>query len=525
MPARKRSLAAVSVIGVVCLGSGAVLWHRYAALDTSHWTTTDAISEMVDHPAAAAAVLRRDNNVESKLALAMDIGLLLPNPEVHKDEVNSLLNSIAPPPLGNNFGFDGTAASFIPYLNQEAGDDVEAFPLTCKMILRYPMLLGATDPVWGGHRDDFNAHVDCNDAKYQLSSSIQNYVSALNALSGFGGFCGAAGDFADQTALINSYFFNIVQYAPRSLLPPYANLGDGSYDIQHFAISSSTLPLQVWGETDIDSYQKAKVIGSDFLKARSDLTAYYQASFGLSQADAQLAALHGVWLLDGALQWTNGGTADPLAEALLNHQPLTQVKAVLANESPAPASMLFLAVKYPKALKLLLNQYPDLTITTPIGKTVLMEAAKYNQLESVNLLLAAGVNADAASLAPGQIDNNVDEEAENDGQDCWTLYHITHGGRTALMYAAANASLPVINALLAAGVDTGAKDSAGLTALDYLEGRGPVAKNPLLSPAGFQQVAQELGKPNPLYKVPPPPPMAAPAPNPPPPSPSGQISI
>nr|WP_246463058.1 ankyrin repeat domain-containing protein [Nitrospirillum iridis] len=51
------------------------------------------------------------------------------------------------------------------------------------------------------------------------------------------------------------------------------------------------------------------------------------------------------------------------------------------------------------------------------------------------------------------------------------------------MYAAANAGLPVIKALLVAGADTALRDSTGQTALDYLEGRGPVPANPVLTGA------------------------------------------
>jgi hypothetical protein len=255
--------------------------------------------------------------------------------------------------------------------------------------------------------------------------------------------------------------------------------------MQGLGIGPDTLPLKVWGETDIDSYNKAKIIGADFLRARADLATYYRSSFGLSSADAKAAALNGAWLIEGAYDWAGGGTPDPLAEALLGHSPLAQVQAAIAKEAPFADSMLFLAVKYPEALKLLLAQHPDMTVTTPIGKSVLMEAAKYNQLESVNLLLAAGANVKATSLLPNEITQNSQFFPNSNGI-CGGLYAITHGSRTALMYAAANASLPLIQALLAAGADKHAKDSMGVTALDYLEGRGPVPKNPLLNAADFK---------------------------------------
>jgi ankyrin repeat protein len=212
------------------------------------------------------------------------------------------------------------------------------------------------------------------------------------------------------------------------------------------------------------------------------LRAYYHNAFGLSQANAALAAFRGVWLVEDAYTWAIPGQLDPLADALLGHRPLAQVQASLKAEAPLPDSALFLAVEYPEALKLLLAQKPDMAVTTPIGKTALMEAAKYNQSESVKLLLAAGADVNASSLSPGEIQNNSQPW---NGEVCGGIYNITHGQRTALMYAAANANLPVIKALLAAGADKHAKDSTGATALNYLKGIGTMGGNKVLSAADF----------------------------------------
>ncbi len=193
-----------------------------------------------------------------------------------------------------------------------------------------------------------------------------------------------------------------------------------------------TTPLANWGETDIDSHRKSQKTAVDFRKAQTDLAAYYRKAFGFSQADAVLAAFHGVWLLQDAYTWAIPGKTDPLAEALLGHEALPKVQTALKTDAPAPAYTLFLAVEYPEALELLLAQNLDITVTTPIGKTVLMEAAKYNQLESVKLLLAAGSNVNAASLAPENIPNNYSASPAvgncTDGG-----YIIMHGQRTALM--------------------------------------------------------------------------------------------
>lgn len=511
MSLSKRSLAAMCLCGMICLGIGVVLWYHDTALDTSHWTTADAINEMVDHPAAAAAVLRRNTDSTSKLALAMDIGLLLPQNAASKSDVIALLNDVSPPVPQSENGFqgsdassiyDGTAASFVPYMTlNPTVKSVFQFPLSCALILKFPELLDATAPTWGGSGDGGNAVINCDDPKYQLPASVKAYGSALNALSGFGNICGT---IVVDIGMDYGYDASVAEFAPQSLLPSSQIALNGTQEvatIKKFTIPATALPLQAWGETDLDSYAKAKALDQKFLRARTDLASYYQASFGFSQADAATAAQRGIWLIEDGLNWANTGTPDPLAEALLSHASLSVVQAALAKESPAPASMLFVAVKYPEAMRLLLAQQPDLTTTTPIGKTVLMEAAKYNQLESVKMLLAAGADVNAASLPPDDISNNIPPDPN---MPCGDTYMIAHGNRTALMYAAANASLPVINVLLAAGADTGAKDSTGLTALDYLEGRGPVPKNPVLSPADFKRAVTELSIPNPVHAKPPP---------------------
>jgi Ankyrin repeats (3 copies)/Ankyrin repeat len=469
--------------------------------DTAGWSTLDAIEHMADRPAVAAKFLRDDHDPAAKLALAMDMALILPNPGAHTDEINQLMNDSVEgvdvtPPQG---GFDGSAASFVPYLQAEGrrqqATEFQRFPIPCQLAEKYPDLMQAAQVQGDGFIDNFDPVIVCTDSRYQLPPSVLTFEDDLRGPSGYYAMC----DTSTQQDLILGTWFDesVVRYTPRALLPPFTALGSDpndnlpplgqqeQTDMQRLGIGPETLPLEVWGETDIDSYNKAKKIAADFLKARADLAAYYRSSFGLSSADSQAAAMNGVWMIENAYFWAGAGTPDPLAEALLGHRPLAQVQAAMAKEAPIPDTTLFLAVEYPEALKLLLAQKPDLTVTTPIGKTVLMEAAKYDQLESVSLLLAAGADVNATSLPPDQITENSQLFPNNNGI-CGGLYAITHGSRTALMYAAANADLPVIKALLATGADKRAKDSMGARALDYLEGRGPVAKNSVLSAGDFK---------------------------------------
>lgn len=106
-----------------------------------------------------------------------------------------------------------------------------------------------------------------------------------------------------------------------------------------------------------------------------------------------------------------------------------------------------------------------------------MSAAQFDLLPAVIWLLA----------------NKADVMAMTDATEEWD--YIKHGQRTALHYAAANASLPVIEALLAAGADPAAKDDEGVTPLDYLNGKGPVPANSRLSGAELDRARALLSKP------------------------------
>ena len=106
---------------------------------------------------------------------------------------------------------------------------------------------------------------------------------------------------------------------------------------------------------------------------------------------------------------------------------------MLLSGSIEPA--LFLAVDQPEMIKRLLSLGANPDATNWFGKSALMAAAQAGQAETVRLLIAAGANVNARSLSPKNI-------AENKGR-C-EAGNILHGRRSALMYAALEAPLEVI---------------------------------------------------------------------------------
>jgi ankyrin repeat protein/uncharacterized protein YecT (DUF1311 family) len=124
---------------------------------------------------------------------------------------------------------------------------------------------------------------------------------------------------------------------------------------------------------------------------------------------------------------------------------------------PAGDTAIMAAVRTPEAIPMLTAAGIDVNATNEWKKTALMTAAQTNQLVSVQTLLDAGANVNAATIAwyregAGGIDN---EEAKI-------------SGHTALMYAAEGAGGEVVKLLLARGANAVARDGYGLTACNYL---------------------------------------------------------
>jgi ankyrin repeat protein len=111
-------------------------------------------------------------------------------------------------------------------------------------------------------------------------------------------------------------------------------------------------------------------------------------------------------------------------------------------------------VVHPEALALLLERGSAFDEEIAIGKCPLMEAAEFDQIESARLLLYHVAFVNIAKRQEGML----------------TLHH---DGRSALMYAAANSPLLMIELLLEAGADPYQTDTKGARAVHYLLGYGP----------------------------------------------------
>ena len=135
------------------------------------WATAraDAIENMAAHLKAAATALSLDYKPAAKIVPAMDLGLFLPNPD--HDQINTLLQNAIPNATAG--GFDGSAASFLPYLeNVEPPNEVDNFPLSYEIIQIYSELLQAAQSSSDTSKDNFDPVVACANPKLRLPASV-----------------------------------------------------------------------------------------------------------------------------------------------------------------------------------------------------------------------------------------------------------------------------------------------------------------------------------------------------------------
>ncbi len=209
--------------------------------------------------------------------------------------------------------------------------------------------------------------------------------------------------------------------------------------------------LEDWSLTGLAEYRAFQRYLQQRERSAVALGKFYQQKFGWNEPEAKAEA--GRVLLAAfdrgfgfSSEYNPGPTETVLRQAILERQPLS---AIENREVPRPAqgaadyyasydSLLNVAVEYPEALQYLLKEGLDPNVVNGFGKTPLMYAAQYNQLESVRILLAAGADPNAATHIP----------------EDHCPYTLKTGGMTPLHYAARYASAALIRLLVAEGAAT-----------------------------------------------------------------------
>ncbi len=395
--------------------------------------------------------------------------------------------------------YDGTDESLVGTLRLAsevgAANTASAFyGIPCAVLLKNPKLLAATEPIFGGNRDNFLPRSGCGWAGRGFVRGFPDSELALwrdlteEADGHFYINHGGTNRFALASAL------NVVEETmrvnPRKLLnPENAHKMDWPYETwSYMTPESRTLyeqfltvarPLK---EKLVTYYKTAGLNEKE--AAEAALSGMFQVVWGASCGDAAPQRSLRKLVVDGASadeirafvtkdEYRNGGALAPF-EACANttgKDPLVHV-AVRNPASLLPLWEIPPGAGDPVALDLVVGPNAPNTF----GKTPLMAAAQQDQIESAKILLEHGASPFATTLRAA-------------GSDEPKLHH---DGRTALMYAAARGSLAMIRLLLDAGSDKYAADTKGKMALHYLLGEGPVPANARLSAAEKAEAARVL---------------------------------
>ena len=193
-----------------------------------------------------------------------------------------------------------------------------------------------------------------------------------------------------------------------------------------------------------------------------------------------------------------------LRTAIFAHAPMAQIRAIpLDVKILDPAigkawpelpkdSLLNVAIAYPEVLQYLLDKGFDPNRANPFGKTPLMYAAQYNQLEAARLLLKAGADPNARTTRPPS--------------ECG--YVLSTTSMTPLHYAVRNAGTPLIQTLLKSGAVTfikahknDGKEKSDEAPLDWLHrytsGEPGKEQNPNLMATDIVGLEKALASPDP----------------------------
>ena len=453
-----------------------------------------AINNMARDPDAAEAVLRGADDSVARLDLLLFLHAFRPAGENRDIEIRNLKGRIDKAALeaehddkwlfkivGAPLPYDGSDESLIATIILAKADPLAAYyAIPCAVLVRRPGLLEATQPLFGSSRDNFLPRSGCQWGR----GTVEGYPEAV------------VRNYLAMTELADGDFIENHRGTIR-----YAHMGALNLGVQAAMLSSDSLPpvpefvsypYETWSYMSLANRRVYAAIGRAFDSARNALLAYW-TGIGKSADDAAAIARKTLFSIPFGTLCGEGPPEPSLRKLLIDDAPLADIRAMLEGNDGADGiaiencakyagidPLIHIAVSRPDTLPVLFRDRRSEDVDAPneFGKTPLMTAAQINNLESVEWLLAHGADVNAATQPT----------------DEWEFPQ--HGQRTALHYAAANAGLSVIRALIDAGGDVNARDDEGASVSDYLLGKGPVAENDTLSKAGRREAIRLLsGRP------------------------------
>lgn len=228
-------------------------------------------------------------------------------------------------------------------------------------------------------------------------------------------------------------------------------------NIQEYDFSS-------WGTKGLWNYKKYKLFEKYKGKVHQSLEKKYINDYSFGKDAAFSLAVRA--LDAGLYKGFNHGTSssNDIHLLILRGSPTSQVSKILPEESEynnrfikfpngKSDSLLTFAIGQPELVKLLLDKGYNPNKINDFGKTPLMYAAQFDDLESARLLIEYGASTELSTFKPYD--------------DCnFTLNRL---GLTALHYAARYASAEFVSWMIQAGAIVSAKDSRGKSPQDYID--------------------------------------------------------
>lgn len=498
---RTRALHVLGYLALLCLGlSGGVIAAEPRAIPAVDGRILQAITSMASDTDHAEAVLRADSDAESRLALVILLHVFRPETPERNSEIRSLLSAL---PQFSYSGrrypeseYEGTTESLKEFILRAVSGGVHThkerggwnyYLIPCSVLERDPALIDILG-VWLAKVVPV-PRSDCPIGDWRLPQSFYDYVKTTHAL------IGGSNDPVLHEIILDDGFQLRAHMFPLQLLPPGAReeLAAGRF-------FPDAAPFKTWGMLSLWNWDRYLVIQSKYSAARDDLTDHYMKRFDLDRRMAREVAARVLWA--SAKEHNSPAFAsDDLRHLILSGAPVTEIAKRLPAAWPRMRSesdvfnalwgvadpLEAIALRHLDALRFLLSRGGDPNVRAlPFGKTPLMMAAQLDLPQAVTILLNAGANPNIATdrnalRQQGEAWRQVSLGGYYSAESFYAVPDLQHDQRTALMYAAANASLPVIQLLLRAGADKAARDSRGLTAVEYLTGNGPVPANPRIS--------------------------------------------
>lgn len=323
-----------------------------------------------------------------------------------------------------------------------------------------------------------SVRVEPEGLEQQVLPSLLKLMALLDKVVGKGGRCEGT---LNPTARLRARFPALVSTSmlrPWVALEAYNSRENVDFYLTEWSKQSLAFKIQ---------YEKLYLVLEEVVV---DLTTYYQRTFGYSEHEAIVAAekvadwiLRAHFIFPGSdktpdnmpesryFRWLQDGDLGPdpgikklrreLRSLILEDMPVEtiedSVRAISAARSKEEIQLIFPiadSLERLGVLDLLIRAGGDVNQANIFGKTPLMVAAHQNLETAAAKLIETGADPNRKTKAL---------------YDYVCSVAIDVGDRTALFYAAENASLNLIRLLLENGADTNAIDTRGWTALDYLK--------------------------------------------------------